>query len=124
MDQPEIWTTDWLLEDPKNIQFEKLEIGSEELSARSRDFIWPICNYLPVDPAQVPERAWDRGISRQDRMVSLPDFFTIADGCPCVTQRARELLERFDFGDSRFFEVLFSVNRDFDVAGGLISSSI
>ncbi|MEM9098169.1 MAG: hypothetical protein AAGC79_06540 [Pseudomonadota bacterium] len=118
MDQPEIWTTDWLLRDSKNIHLEKLAVGSEERRLRRKDFIWPICNYLPVDPAQAPIRAWDRGISRQDRMVSLPDFFTIAGGLPCVTQKARELLERFDIGDSLFFEVLFSVNRDFDVAGG------
>ncbi|MEM1275806.1 MAG: hypothetical protein AAGH74_04720 [Pseudomonadota bacterium] len=46
MDQPEIWTTDWLLEDPKNIQFEKASGVCKRCVGKLGS---PVCTFRTTD---------------------------------------------------------------------------
>lgn len=104
MSEGKAWASNWFLSHGIDLRPEGLEIGSTPREQRRELFTRPMLNYQPADPAHAPTKAWAYRITKAQSR-GLPDFFEIQDGMPCVSARARALLERFDLGGSQFFDI-------------------
>ncbi|MEM8792148.1 MAG: DUF1629 domain-containing protein [Pseudomonadota bacterium] len=117
MSEESVWASNWFLTHGIDLRPEGLEPNSEADMLRLKTFTRRMLNYQPADPAHAPTRAWAYRITKAQSR-GLPDFFLIEEGMPCVSARARAVLERFDLGDSRFFDIELMVYEGTTMPGG------
>jgi hypothetical protein len=103
---PKVWASRALLETKT--------LSIDWVTDRPRmDYIDENLRFQPVERAAAPERLYFKSIPARDKLKKTqPDIFTIVAGFLVVSERFHDVLQQFDLGKTRMFEVpLYDLNK-------------